>query len=425
MINKLLTIFEIPVLLQQVIVAVAIGGLIGLEREKEKGDKFAGLRTLALLCGAAPVMVFYAEVAGYPWMVGIYLTLAALLAIAIAYLRFVVSKETLGFTTSVAVFFVALLGLLVGYGHFLEATSIAIIMAFLLAEKKKMLSYVDRLSYQELSDSMKLAALVFILYPILPADPIGPFAAVNLREVLVFAIFVLMIEFSSFVSMRQFGGSKGLAVTGVLAGGANSFATAGVMARMANQSREALDSASSALLLATVSMILRNIGLAAVIAVSILWVVWLPGLVMIGLTLVIAAMLWSRSETQEHFDIDLDSPFSFKSAAKFATVYIAIKITGVVSQEFFGDIGLYATAYLGGLISSAAVAVTAGSMVSSGEASVEAAAGMVLLGILASLSSKIILVEIINGEMRWKAAVPMGLVGTAGLVVYFILYPPI
>ncbi len=423
MIDQVTNTFNVPVLLQQVAVAVAIGGLIGLEREKEKEDKFAGLRTLALLCGAGPVMVYYAEIAGYPALVGIYLILAVVLSLAIAYIRYTIVDEDIGFTTSVAVFFVALLGVLVGYGQLLEATSIAIIMAFLLAEKEKMLSYVDRLSYEELSDSMKLAALVFILYPILPAEPVGPLNAVNLREVLVFAIFVLMIEFSSFISMRQLGGSKGLAVTGILAGGANSFATAGVMARMANQSREALDSASSALLLATVSMIVRNIGLAAVIAVSILWVIWLPALVMIGLTLLMATVLWYKSENHENFDIDLDSPFSFKSAAKFAVVYIVIKITGVVSQEFLGEIGLYGTAYLGGLISSAAVAVTAGSMVASGETSVEAASGMVILGILASLSSKIILVEVINGEMRWKAAAPMGLVGTVGLLVYFILYP--
>lgn len=424
MIDQIFEMLQIPLLLQQVSVAIAIGGLIGLEREKE-GDKFAGLRTLALLCGAAPVMVYYADASGYSWMVGIYLMLAAALALAIAYIRFMISGGDVGFTTSVVVFFVALLGVLVGYGLLLEATSIAILMVFLLAEKKTMLSYVDRLSYDEISDSMKLGALVFILYPILPTEPIDPLGAVNLREVLVFAVFVLMIEFSAYISMRQFGGSKGLAVTGTLAGGANSFATAGVLARMATQSRDALDSASSALLLATVSMIVRNIGLAAVIAVSILWVVWLPALVMVGLALVIAAMLWYQDDSRGDFDIDLDSPFSFASAAKFAAVYIAIKIMGVLSQEFFGEAGLYATAYAGGLVSSAAVAVTAGSLVSAGEVRVEAAAGMVLLGIFASLSSKIVLVEIINGEMRWKAVGPMGLIGIAGLAVYFAMYPPI
>jgi uncharacterized membrane protein (DUF4010 family) len=193
---------------------------------------------------------------------------------------------------------------------------------------------------------------------------------------------------------------------------------------MANQSAKAIDSASSALLLATVSMIVRNIGLAMIIAVSIIWVLWIPGLVMVGVTLLTVAILWTRSETHQNFEIDFDSPFSFKAAIKFSIVYVLIKLTGVFSQEFLGETGLYVTSYAGGLISSAAVAVTAATLVNLGETSIEVAAGMVILGILASLTSKIVLIEFINGEMRWKAAAPMVLTGVAGIGIYFLLYPP-
>lgn len=416
--NELL---NVPELLFQVVVAIAIGGLIGLEREKEDARKFAGVRTMALLCGAAPVMVYIAELAEYPGVIAVYLALAAGIALSIAYVRFTLKGDEIGFTTSVAVFLVALLGLLVGYDQLFEATSIAIITAFLLAEKERILSYVDRLTYRELSDSMKLGALVFILYPILPAEPVGPFEVVNLREVLVFAIFVLMIEFAAYVSMRQFGGSKGLQVTGLLAGGANSLAAAGVMARMAGQSRDAIDSASSALLLATSSMIVRNVGIASVLAIPILAVVWMPAAVMLGLTVVIAYVLAARGETSEEFDIELESPFSFRAAAKFAALYVAIVVVSVAAQELFGDLGLYATSFVGGLVSSAAVAVSAATVYNAGDVSVEAAAGMVLLGIMASLVSKIVLVELVNEEMRERAAVPLGVVGVVGLAVFLLL----
>ena len=412
---------NVPELLFQVVVAIAIGGLIGLEREKDDARKFAGVRTLALLCGAAPVMVYLSELAEYPGVIAVYLALVAAIALSIAYVRFTLKGDEIGFTTSVAVFLVALLGLLVGYDRLFEATSIAIITAFLLAEKERILSYVDRLTYRELSDSMKLGALVFILYPILPAEPVGPFEVVNLREVLVFAIFVLMIEFAAYVSMRQFGGSKGLQVTGLLAGGANSLAAAGVMARMAGQSRDAIDSASSALLLATSSMIVRNVGIASVLAIPILAVVWMPAAVMFGLTVVIAYVLAFQGETSEEFDIELESPFSFKAAAKFAAVYVAIVVVSVGAQELFGDLGLYATSFVGGLVSSAAVAVSAATVYNAGDVSVEAAAGMVLLGIMASLTSKIVLVELVNEDLRERAAVPLGVVGVVGLGVFLLL----
>lgn len=411
---------NVPDMLIQVGVAIAIGGLIGLEREKEP-HKFAGVRTLALLSGAGPVIVAVATLADYPPVIAVYIGLAAGISLAIAYIRFSIQGDEVGFTTSVAVFLVALLGLLVGYGRLFEATSIAIVAAFLLAEKQRILKYIDKLTYEELSDSVKLGALVFILYPILPTEPVDPFGVVNLRDVLVFAIFVLMIQFAAYVSMRQFGGSKGLQVTGLLAGGVNSLATAGVMARMARESRETLDSASSALLLATGSMIVRNVGIASVLAFAMFWALWMPMVAMAGAAIVIAYLLWAHGETSDRFDIDLDSPFSFKVATKFSIAYISIVVISLATQEFFGETGLYATSFLGGLVSSAAVAVSAATVFNDGSVAADIAAGMVLLGILASLVSKIVLVELLNDDMRVRAALPMAAVGLLGLVVFLVV----
>ncbi|AUX08269.1 Mg2+ transport system protein [Halalkaliarchaeum desulfuricum] len=417
---EIANVFDVPEVLLQFLVAFAIGGLIGLEREKEE-EKYAGLRTLALLCGSGPVIVYYGELSGYPQLTGLYLTLALVLAIGVAAVRYSVAREDLGFTTSVTVFLVALLGVLVGYGRYVEASSIAIITVFVLAKKRHMRSYVENLTYQELTDSLKLAALVFILYPILPTEPIDPYGVVSLREVLVFAIFVLLIEFAAYVSMRQFGGSKGLQITGLLAGMANSFATAAVMARMANQSKEALDSASSGIMLSVISMIVRNVGLASILAFAIFWTIWQPAVVMIVIGFAIAYVLFQWGEQYDDFDIEIDSPFSFRSAAKFAAIYIAITVVSVAAQELFGDVGLLATAYTGGLVSSAAVSVSAATVYNQGAASVEAAGGMVMLGIMASLTSKIVLVELINGRMRLKAMLPMTIVGIVGLGIYLLL----
>lgn len=412
--------FTVSDLLMQVVVAIAIGGLIGLERERDSSRKFAGLRTLALLCGAGPIVVYTSEVAGSSLLVAIYWFLAVILAFTIAYIRFSLERDDIGLTTSVTVFLVALVGTLIGQNLLFEGISIGIVVAFLLAEKERLHTYVDKLSHRELLDSMKLLALIFILYPILPTEPVDPYGVVNLREVLVFAIFVLTIEFSSYVSMRQFGGSKGLMVTGLLAGGANSFATAGIMARMANQSRQALDSAASGLLLATVSMIVRNVGIASVLAVSVFWTLWKPTLVMLCVAVAISYLLWSRGETSDGFDIDIDSPFSFATSIKFSAVYMVILVMSAVTEELFGGVGLYLTAFAGGLVSSAAVAVSAATVFNNGTASIELAGGMVLLGILASLMSKIILVGIINRDMWSRTILPMAFVGLVGLLVFLV-----
>ena len=417
--------FEVPTLLVQVVVAIATGGLIGLERERLPARKYAGLRTLALLCGAGPVVVYVGQLDGSSAILGlflgIYLSLAAAVALSVVLIRFSLEEADIGFTTSVTVFFVGLLGVLIGYERYFESTSILIIAVLVLAERDRLHRYVDSLSDQELLDTLKLGALVFILYPILPSEPIDPYDAVVLQDVLLFVIFVLLIQFAAYLSMAQLGGSRGLAVTGLLAGGANSFAAAGVLARLAKQSREAVTAASFALLLATLTMILRNVGIAVALAYPILWTVSAPAAVMVAVTLAAAGLVWWNGETHEEFDIDLDSPFSFRAAAKFSVAYIAILLVSVGGEEVAGDIGLYATAFAGGLISSAAVSVTAATVLSNGGVGAQAAAGMVLLGIAASLTSKIVLVEWINDEMRSRAAAPMVLIGLAGLGTFLVV----
>jgi uncharacterized membrane protein (DUF4010 family) len=417
--------FEVPTLLVQVVVAIATGGLIGLERERLPARKYAGLRTLALLCGAGPVVVYVGQLDGSSAILGlflgIYLGLAAAVALSVVLIRFSLEEADIGFTTSVTVFLVGLLGVLIGYERYFESTSILIIAVLVLAERDRLHRYVDSLSDQELLDTLKLGALVFILYPILPSEPIDPYDAVVLQDVLLFVIFVLLIQFAAYLSMAQLGGSRGLAVTGLLAGGANSFAAAGVLARLAKQSREAVTAASFALLLATLTMILRNVGIAVALAYPILWTVSAPAAVMVAVTLAAAGLVWWNGETHEEFDIDLDSPFSFRAAAKFSVAYIAILLVSVGGEEVAGDIGLYATAFAGGLISSAAVSVTAATVLSNGGVGAQAAAGMVLLGIAASLTSKIVLVEWVNDEMRSRAAAPMVLIGLAGLGTFLVV----
>lgn len=416
--------FTLPPLLARVGVAIAIGALIGLERERRPSRKFAGLRTMALLCAGGPVSVFVAEAAGGSAVVavvlGLYLGTAAAVALGVAGVRFALRGEEFGFTTSVTVVLVALLGLLVGLEFLREAAAIGIITAAILAERDRLHGYVRGLTDEELRDSLKLGALVFVLYPVLPAEAVDPYGVVVLREVLVFAVFVLLIQFTAYALMRTVGGSAGLAVTGLLAGGANSFAAAGVLANVANRSRAAVDAASFALLLATLSMILRNLGIAVALGRDMLPLLVVPAAAMLGVTALAAVLLWHTGETDSEFDIDLDSPFSFGSAATFSAAYVAILLVSVGAEAAIGDAGLYATAFTGGLVSSAAVAVTATTVITEGSVPVGTGVGMVVAGIVASLVAKIGLLEVTSRGMRYSAAVPMGLVGLAGLAAVLV-----
>lgn len=407
-------------LLIQVTVAIAAGGLIGLERERRPTRKYAGLRTLALLCGTGPIVVAVAIEADTPLLIGVYLALAAAISLFIAYTRIVRQQLEVGFTTSVTVFLVATLGVLIGYGFVSEAVAIAIVTAIILSEKERLHRYVDRLSQKDLTDSLTLIAIVFILYPIAPAEAVDPFDIVVPREVLLFAIFVLLIQFTSYILMRQLGGSKGLALTGLLAGGANSFATAGVLARLERHGEGALAVVSAALVLASMSMIVRNVAIATVLAAGIIWALWQPTLAMLLIAAGIAYYLWEGDAVLEGFDEGIESPFSLRAAVMFAGMYVAILVATVFAHETIGDAGLFATAFLGGLVSSAAVAVTAATVLNDGAIGIGPAAGMVVLGIVASLTSKMLIIRIVNRRLIRTGAIPLALIGIGGVLVFLL-----
>ncbi|MFB6242017.1 MAG: MgtC/SapB family protein [Candidatus Nanosalina sp.] len=416
--------FGVPELLMEVVTATAIGGLIGLEREHAEQKKYAGIRTLSLLGGIAPGVVAASEHASTAAFVAVYLALAAAISVGVAVVRFHVEGEDMGFTTSAAVFVVAVLGLLVGYNLYSEATSIAILVTLLLAEKRTLHSYVDKLKKEEISRALQLGALAFVLLPVLPSTAVGPFSAIVPQQVLLLAIFVLSIEFLSYISLRQLQ-TAGIYLTGALGGGASSFATTGVMARMARERPEILKPASAAVNLATLTMVARNIGIATLIFLPVvknsplqLSQLYFP---VIGLSIpLLAASYLSRAEESEGFDMEIDSPFSLRSGAKFALVFVAVSITSVAAEELLGVAGVYLTAFTGGLVSSAAVVTSAATSFTSGSIGMGVASAMILLSIAGSIVSKMLLVEIANQEMRSRVSIPMLFAITAGIIVFLL-----
>lgn len=414
-----LTALPLPEFLAELLFAIAIGGLIGIERENEPSRKYAGVRTLALLAAGGPTVVALREVMGMPLLVLLYVGIVATFAGGIVLVR-LWTQGDVGFTTSMATFLVGLMGIMVGADMYFEAVALGMFTALLLAEKERMHSHVSRLTNREISDAVKVMMLVFILYPILPAGRIGPYGAVSLQETLLLAIFVLLIEFVAFVSMRQVGSSVGLQVTGLLGGMANSFATTGVLARISVKESDAVRMVSSGIMLSQVSGFVRNVFIAGVIAVALVPGLLVPVGAMVVLALLTAFVFWRGADDLD-FDVPMESPLSFRSAGKFALLFIIISVSASVADAYVGSVGLYVTAFLGGAISSAAVATSAASLL--GNASIEpmVGSGMVLVAMMGSMTAKMVLVETTNPDLRRSVTLPLVMVGLVGMAAFLLL----
>ena len=120
-------------------IALFIGALVGVEREKRKVDtrkpSFAGIRTFILLSEAGALSAWLAQETAMPWIFSTALIgLVALIAAAYV-LEKRADASSVGLTTELAAMTVFLLGAAVMFGHVAIAVALAVVNTSLLAFK--------------------------------------------------------------------------------------------------------------------------------------------------------------------------------------------------------------------------------------------------------------------------------------------------
>ena len=181
-------------------VALGLGLLIGLERERSKGEgpfrRPAGIRTFALsaLGGALAV-----HVGGVVLLATIAAATAALAVIS--YVRSADDDPAL--TTEVGLVLAPLLGGLAMTDVEL-ASGLGVAVAALFTGKTLVHNFVKRsLTEDELRDGLLLAAATFIVWPQLPDRSMGPFDALNPHTLWLLVILVLSVGAAGHIAMRS------------------------------------------------------------------------------------------------------------------------------------------------------------------------------------------------------------------------------
>lgn len=271
-----------------VVVALGAGMLIGLERERRKGEgpkrESAGLRTfmVAALLGvcAQIVSVALAAVA----LVGV-IVLAAL-----SYLRS--RSDDPGLTTELALVTTALIGMLAVPQPELAAAA-AVLLASLLAARERLHHFATHwLSEDELHDGLLLAALALVLMPLLPAQPIGWLGHLSPQRVLMLVIVILAMQAAGHVAQRLLGARAGLALSGLLGGFVSSTATISAMGSMVRTGQAPLRLAWCAAVLSMAATWVQMLLMASVVAPAAM--VTIAPLVGVGVSvpLLLGVALW-------------------------------------------------------------------------------------------------------------------------------------
>jgi uncharacterized membrane protein (DUF4010 family) len=377
-------------------VALAVGLLIGLDREKHKSagssSNAAGVRTFTLvaLLGAMTA-ILHSDVLLAVAGAGV-VTLSA-----VAYRANQVQYP--GLTTEFALLATFAIGFMT-VGQIELAAALGVIVTLLISSKSKLHRFaISQLSEQELHDATLLAGAALIVLPLLPDRAIDTFGVVNLRVAWRLTILMLSINALGYLARRTLGTQVGLAVAGFCGGFVSSILTIAAIGRQAHANPAMLRSAVAG---ASFSSIATAIELVIVIFVTHQRLLQYlgPGIVAMGMVAAIYGLAFALSAKGINTSAEPDSgrAFELKFAFLFATVFAIMSLIAALLQRFLGPSGAQVTVALGGLVDTHAATAAAARLAASGTLELVPAAFAAMLAITVNILVKAATALIMGGR---------------------------
>jgi uncharacterized membrane protein (DUF4010 family) len=401
--------------------ALALGMLVGLERERRA--KEAGVRTFAF----AALLGCLGGLLGESYAL-LSLALLGLLVVFLNVERLYTHKAA-ELTTSAALLVVGFAGVLCGHGHTLTPSALAVLTAALLAWKVRLSDFSLRLTEAELRSAILLAILAFVIYPALPAGSIDPWNLIEPRPAWLTVLLIAGIGFANYILLKIYG-MRAIELTGFFGGLVNSTVTATELAERVKAEPALQNAAYRGILLAVAAMLARNGVILAILAPRAALVA-APALLLMLLASACIVALNRRSAASSPSPtpaLEIRSPFSLSSAAKFGLLFLVLEVAGTLAQRLLGHLGFYAVSFAGGLISSASAVASAGLLAAHATLDWNVAGIGAAIASLTSALVNLPLVARIAGDraLTWRIARALGIItllGIAGAVAGAVWSP--
>ena len=371
-------------------IAWLIGLATGLEREWSghatgPDARFAGLRTfslLGLLGGIAGVLTLSSHA-----------ELGAALALGAAALcvgGYVVAARrpaaSTDGTTEAAGLTVVGLGVLAGIGWLGLAAGAGAILVFMLREKERLHWMVRRVDEPQFRAGVQFAVLAVVVLPLLPVGPF--FGPIALQPRALWAIVLLFsgLNFAGYIARRAVGDSRGLGITGALAGVISSTALTLSFSRQSRTNESLGAPLARGVVAACTVLVPRVVIVSAALNASValaLIPLLLPVLVA-GVALAAVGWRSTPSASTDH-DSDEANPLRLGAAIRMALLFqVAIVVMRLVGAQW-GSAGVFTTAGILGLTDVDALTV---SISRASGLSPDVAARAIAIGILANTGLK-------------------------------------
>ncbi len=402
----------------RVVISLAIGMMIGLEREWAQKD--IGVRTFSIVALAFTLAWGISPEASYILLV------ALIPLITLVNWRSFVRDRSLEMTTSVALLATAVLGILVGEGQLLVAAACGVIMTGLLAWKAEVVRFAGTVTIEEIRSALLLGMIAVVVYPLLPKGPIDPWGLIDLRAAWTVVLVISAIAFANYILLRIYG-TRGVRWTGLLGGLVNSTATVAELATRARGDPARLSVfALLGMLTANTAMLIRNGLILGIFARQALAYGWLS----VAFMLLASIGVTSRIHLKESgtAPLHIQSPISIRQALTFGGLFVLITLTAELANRALGQTGFLLVSALGGLVSSASTSAAAGILAANGTLPPDLAGYGVVITSMASLAFHIPMAQMAgrNKEVTGRLArlsILILVAGAAGLAAQTLFFP--
>lgn len=386
-------------LLYGFLVALGIGILVGIERERDQGRKeefrVAGVRTFTLisLLGATSGLLFQ-----YNAALSVAVFAGVIVLIAFGYYLSSVRGQSLGQTTEIA----ELLVFALGYLSFFPGTRsisvmIAIVAALTLALKEHIHGFAHEIKEYELLDTLKFAVITFIILPILPDRTIDSWGIFNPRQIWLLVVLISGISYLGYIMVKALGVNRGSAITGFLGGLSSSTALTTAMARRAKEDADLIKPSVFAAVIASTVMFPRMLFEIAVLNPD-LNDRLLPFAALMFFAGIIASMIIIRKRENITKKIDLKTPFALKPALKFAAFFLIILVMQHYALQVYGTTGVYTISFFSGLVDVDAITLSSAKMAAAGSLSETVALNSILIAAISNTLMKTMYAYILGGK---------------------------
>ncbi|MBU7031362.1 MAG: MgtC/SapB family protein [Theionarchaea archaeon] len=384
------------ILIEKFLISIALGAFLGTEREISKsrsGEKVAGVRTFALITLLGTILAHLSEDYPYVLLVGasgfLFLIIAGYWKIGIL---------DVGITTEVGAIMALFIGVLCNEERGV-AVILTILVGFILAIKKSAHRLIQKISDEELMDTLKFAIIALVILPVLPREPIDPFQVLNPYNLWLLVVFISGIGFVGYFLIRIFGTQAGTGLTGIMGGLVSSTAVTVTMSHRSRQISSILFPALFAATMANSMMFLRIVVEVFVVNQELITDVWIPMVAMMMTGLVATSYFWMK-QTPQKVDVKVRDPFTLLPALKFGGFFAVVLLVSKGASLYLGEIGIYATSLFSGLADVDAVTLSMATLAGT-EVSKHVAVDAIILAAISNTITKTS-IAVLFGSQEFK-----------------------